>query len=186
MGQPKALLPCGDSKETFVRAVASALSYGGVDGVLVVGRPDDTALREEVEAIPIFARYVENAAADGGQLTSVLAGLAAADRPGVTALLVTPVDAPMIAPATVSALIQAFRSTGAPVTRATHQGRHGHPVIFSRAVFDDLRRADLSVGARAVLRLHADRTVNVDVDDAGVLGDVDTPADYRTLWGREL
>ena len=48
-------------------------------------------------------------------------------------------------------------------------------------VFDDLRRADPAFGAKAVLRSHEDAIVNVDVDDVGVVGDVDTPEDYEGL-----
>jgi molybdenum cofactor cytidylyltransferase len=186
MGRPKALLPCGPSGQSFVGRLAQALHDGGLDEVLVVGRVDDDALRTEVDALPIRARYVENPGADGGQLTSVLAGLAVADCPGVTGLLVTPVDAPLIAPGTVSALIKTFRSTHPPIVRAVHNGRHGHPVIFARAVFQDLRHADLSVGARAVVKAYAGRVVEVEVDDPAVLGDVDTPGDYRLQIGREF
>ena len=180
------MLPCGEGGETFVRRVATVLCDGGVEEALVVGRPEDEALRAEVEALPVRARYVENADADSGQLSSVLAGLAAADRPGVRGILVTPVDAPMITAATVAELIRAFQSSHALIVRAVHQGRHGHPVIFSRAVFANLRRADPAQGARAVLRAHADRVVNIDVEDPGVLGDVDTPDDYRALRDRNL
>jgi molybdenum cofactor cytidylyltransferase len=55
-------------------------------------------------------------------------------------------------------------------------------VIFGRRVFDELRRADPSVGAKAVVRAHADQIVNVDVDDEMVLRDVDTPEDYQRAF----
>jgi molybdenum cofactor cytidylyltransferase len=183
MGRAKALLPCGPGGETFVRRLARALHDGGVQQVLIVGRSDDEALREEVAAMPLAARFVENPGADAGQLSSVLAGLDAAAVPGTLGLLVTPVDAPLVTAATVATLLAMFSSTGAPIVRAVYRGRHGHPVVFSRDVFDGLRRADPGVGAKAVLRAHA--IVNVDVDDAGVVGDVDTPEDYRALFGRE-
>jgi CTP:molybdopterin cytidylyltransferase MocA len=186
MGRSKALLPFGDGGDTFVRRLAVVLCEGGVEEALVVGRPEDELLRAEVEALDVRARYVENPKADEGQLSSVLAGLAAADRPGVRAILVTPVDAPLIVPATVAALLAAFRSSVAPVVRAVHLGRHGHPVIFSREVFEDLRHADPELGARAVLRAHAARVVDVEVADPGVLGDVDTPGEYDALRRREL
>jgi molybdenum cofactor cytidylyltransferase len=186
MGRPKALLPCGPDGTTFVRRLAVALCDGGAEEALVVGRPDDEALRAEVLALPVRARYVENPNADEGQLSSLLAGLSAADRPGVSGVLVAPVDAPLIAAATVAALLDEFRATRAPIVRAVHHGRHGHPVLFGREMFDALRRADPAAGARAVLRAHADRLVNVDVDDPGVLGDVDTPADYRALRDRDF
>jgi molybdenum cofactor cytidylyltransferase len=183
MGRAKALLPCGPGGESFVRRLALALSDGGVPLVLIVGRPDDQALRDEVAAMPFAARFVENAGADAGQLSSLLAGLDAADRPGTRGLLVTPVDAPLVTAGTVAALLRVFASTAAPIVRAVHGGRHGHPVVFARAVFDGLRRADPEVGAKAVLRAHALAVIDVEVDDAGVVGDVDTLEDYRALFG---
>lgn len=186
MGRPKALLPCGPGGETFVRRLALALTAGGVDGVFVVGRPADAALEAEVAVIPVGLTYVENIRAGEGQLSSVLAGLATVDAPGVIGVLVTPVDAPMIHATTIASLLSAFRSGGAPVVRPVYRGKHGHPVIFARTVFDELRQADPAVGARSVVRAHAGQVLDVDVGDPGVLGDVDTPADYRALRAREL
>jgi molybdenum cofactor cytidylyltransferase len=60
-----------------------------------------------------------------------------------------------------------------------HGGRHGHPVIFKRPVFQALRTADPEVGAKAILRAHA--MDDVEVDDPGVLRDVDTPEDFARL-----
>ena len=181
MGRSKALLTCRDGR-TFVRALVEALLGGGVSAVLIVGRPEDRALQAEVERIGSRVEFVSNSDADaGGQLSSVLAGLRQADRPGLSAIMVVPVDAPLVTAETVSALGAVFDATSAPIIRGRYQGRNGHPVVFARAVFDDLRRADAAVGAKAVLRAHAAEIVNVDVEDAGVLGDVDTPEDYRKL-----
>ena len=71
------------------------------------------------------------------------------------------------------------------MARVTHRGRHGHPVVFGSAVFEELRRADLNSGAKAVVHAHALDILNVEVDDSGVLRDVDTPRDYRELFGRD-
>ena len=57
--------------------------------------------------------------------------------------------------------------------------RHGHPVVFDRSVFADLRAADLGLGAKAVFAKHRDRVVNVEVKDPGAFEDIDTPGDYR-------
>jgi molybdenum cofactor cytidylyltransferase len=186
MGRPKALLPCAPDGETFVHRLARAFCDGGLQEALVVGRPDDLALRTEVETMRVPARFVENANADDGQLSSLLAGLRAGDLPGVRAVLVAPVDLPLIGAGTVAALLAVFRSTGAPIVRACHARRHGHPVLFSRAVFDELRRADPATGAKAVLRAREGAIVNVEVEDAGVLRDVDTPEDYLSVFGRAL
>jgi molybdenum cofactor cytidylyltransferase len=179
MGRPKALLTLSDGS-TFVQAVTASLIGGGVADVLIVGRPDDRGLRDEVEGLS-RTRFVENARAEEGQLSSVVAGLNAADRPGVGAVLVTLVDLPLIKAETVRTLIDTFLSTHALIARTSHRGRHGHPVIFARRVFDELRHAEPQVGAKSVIRAHLPSVLDVEVDDGGVLRDIDTPEDYADL-----
>jgi molybdenum cofactor cytidylyltransferase len=181
MGRAKPLLTCPDGR-TFVHRLAASLCDGGVQATVVVGRPEDDPLRAEVAALGLPVRFVENPDADAGQLSSLLAGLRAADGAGVRAVLAAPVDAPLVASDTIAALLAVFGSTGAPIVRAVYNGRHGHPVLFSRAMFEDLRRADPAVGAKAVLRAHARAILDVEVDDPGVVADVDTPEDYRRLF----
>ena len=177
MGRSKALLPFPPTNRTFVAQIAATLLAGGVADALVIGRPDDDALRAEVEGLAAPVRFVGNPRADaGGQLSSVIAGLNAADRPGARAILVTPVDLPFITAETVAALLAAFSAGRAPIVRATHAGRHGHPVVFGRAVFDALRHADPALGAKAVLRAHP--VLDLEVSDAAVLNDIDTREDY--------
>ena len=98
MGRSKALLPVKEGGPSFVRHLTQTLLEGGVADVIVVGRPDDEPLRREIDDIAV--RFVANHDADSGQLSSVIAGLNAADRPGVGGVLVTPVDAPLVSAAT--------------------------------------------------------------------------------------
>jgi molybdenum cofactor cytidylyltransferase len=93
----------------------------------------------------------------------------------------TLVDVPMLTSGTVRAVVEAWRHTRAPVARPIMEGRRGHPVIFDRQLFDELRSAPLDSGARVVVRAHWPESVDVPVQDPGCLIDVDTPADYRRL-----
>lgn len=181
MGRPKALLPLGASGSTFVARVVETILQGGAADALVVGRPDDTDLRAELDRLVHPVRFVPNPHADAGQLSSLIAGLNAADHPGTSGMLVTLVDLPLITPRTVKTLLEAFTSSGAPIVRAVHGGRHGHPVIFGRAVFHELRHADPASGAKSVVRHRAPDVLDVEVDDAGVLFDVDVPEDYDRI-----
>ena len=176
MGRPKALLQIGD--RTFVRAVLDALRDGGLTEVVVVVRPGQAAIDDEILRAG-FGRSVENENPGRGQLSSLLTGLDSIDTPAVSAVLVTLVDIPLIAPATVRALVDRTAASRAPILRAVHRGRHGHPVVFTRAVFEALRRADPGQGAKAVLR--ANDVEDVEVDDPGVSRDVDTPEDYERM-----
>jgi molybdenum cofactor cytidylyltransferase len=179
MGTAKALLLTPDGV-TFVARLIRTLVRGGIDAPLVVGRSDDVRLQAEVDSAG--ARLVSNPDADeGGQLSSLLAGLRKVDRPGVRGVMVIPVDAPMVMADTIARLIAVFTETSGPIIRARYRGRNGHPVIFSRSLFEELRHASPDAGAKAVVRAHQDDIINVDVDDPGVVGDIDTPEDYRNL-----
>lgn len=185
MGRSKALLATGPGGETFVTRLVTALAAGGVGEVLVVVRGGDElvhgAVARVAAGLAVSVRLVENADPDLGQLSSVQAALSAL-APGCDGLLIVPVDMPLVTAATVRRLLGVYHSSGAPIVRAVHAGRHGHPVIFSRTVFEDLRRADPAVGARSVVRAHG--PLDVEVDDPGAVEDVDTPEDYERLFGR--
>ena len=89
MGRPKALLPAGD--RSFVGRILGALRLGGAGTAVVVVRPGQQAVIDEVVAAG--GRAVINPRADDGQLSSLIAGLDAVDGPAVDGLLVTlPVD----------------------------------------------------------------------------------------------
>jgi molybdenum cofactor cytidylyltransferase len=186
MGRSKALLSIGSNGPSFVRQIATTLLDGGVSDVLVVGRPEDAALRAEIEQLDARVRFVENPNAEDGQLSSVVAAINVVDHPGTRAVVIMPVDVPLVRAASVASVIEAFVRTHAVIVRAASGGRHGHPVLFAHALFGELRRADPSVGAKSVLRAHQAEIVNVEVPDPGVLSDVDSPDDYERLFGRPL
>ncbi len=186
MGYPKALLPVGRGPETFLERITATLVAAGVDDIVVVVAPRPEAVREVLGRLPVLVRTVENPDPARGQLSSLQAGLGVIDHPGVAGVLVWPVDVPFATVETVGALLAEARRTRAPVVRPVRQGRHGHPVVFDRRVFDELRRADPARGARAVVRAHAGAVVDVMVDDEGPFHDIDTPEDYRRVTGREV
>jgi molybdenum cofactor cytidylyltransferase len=184
MGRSKALLRQIQSGDTFVAHLVRVSSSAGLSPVFVVGRPEDVALRSVVDEAG--ASFVANADADQGQLSSLLAGLAAADGLPVSAVVVLPVDVPLVSTSVISALLTAALSPDVQIVRAAHGGTHGHPVLFKRSVFDELRSADPAVGARAVVRADPSRVRDVEVGDAGVTLDIDTPDDYLRAFGRRL
>jgi molybdenum cofactor cytidylyltransferase len=183
MGRPKLLLPIGSAGDTFASRIIDTLWRGGVEEVLIVVRPD-VELGAALARSPRPVRVVVNPSPDRGQLSSLLAGLAVIDRPGVEAALVTLVDLPLVTPGTVEAVLDAYRRTHAPIVRPVNAGRHGHPVLFDRRLFDELRRADPAAGAKPIVHAHAPEIVEVTVEDEGAFTDVDTPADYESLIDR--
>jgi len=188
MGQAKAALPLGQTGETVAARVVRTLLDGGAPSVVVVAGAHIDAVRAAMPANEPRARVIEHPGWQQGQLSSLLAGLAAIDDPLLEAALVTLVDVPLVRPSTVAEVIAAWRRTRAPIVRpatslGTNGERHGHPVMFDRSIFADLRAADPNTGAKAVFAIHRDRIVNVEVEDAGAFEDIDTPADYNRVLG---
>jgi molybdenum cofactor cytidylyltransferase len=184
MGSPKAaLLTPGGT--TFVARIVQTLRDASVDDlVIVTGRHHDAVVaaiaRNERSTPP---RIVRNPDPSRGQLSSLLTGMDVVVTPQTDAVLMTLVDVPLVRVSTVTMVIETWRRLRAPIVRPAIGDQHGHPVIFDRAVFDELRRAPLDAGAKSVVRAHEHEIVNVPVDDEGCVRDVDTPSDYEALRG---
>lgn len=183
MGRPKALLPMGPGGETFFQRITQTLLDGGVEEVIVVVGADGDAIRAAVGEDSSHVRLVNNPDYEQGQLSSLLAGLRTIDRPGVSAALVTLIDAPLVSANTVQTLIRTHRERGALIVRPASSGRHGHPVIFGRALFDELRRADPAEGVKSVVHAHRADILDVDIRDEGAFIDIDSREDYERWIG---
>lgn len=182
MGSPKALLKAPDGRPFAARIVRSLLSAGLERTVVVTGAAHDAIVasidRDGPPVRPVFAR---NPDPTRGQLSSLWIGMDAAIDERTDALLVTLVDVPMVEVSTIEAVIQTWRDTRAPIVRPAIGERHGHPVIFDRVLFAELRGAPIEAGAKTVVRRYERQLVNVPVDDEGCLVDVDTRQDYEEL-----
>ncbi len=185
MGRPKPLLPAGPGGESVLERVTRVLLNGRVENVIAVLGSDAPAVQAAMPAwMAARVRFVENPDCERGQLSSLLVGLRAADRPGVRAVLVTLIDVPLLSATTVRSLVRAHcASGGAPIVRLTSNGRHGHPVIFDRRLFEELRHADPAAGARVVVRAHGAEALDVEVPDAGAFISIETPEDYERHIG---
>jgi CTP:molybdopterin cytidylyltransferase MocA len=180
MGSPKALLAAGGGV-SFLGRIVRVLGEAGVAPVVVVTGAHHDAIAAHVRDEQLPVTLVRNPDPRRGQLSSLLCGLETLG-PEAQAVIVAPVDAPFAAPATVERLVEEFRRDAAPVIRPAREGgRHGHPVLFARSVFDALRAADPALGAKAVVRGVGDRVANVIVDDEGAFVDVDTPEDLERI-----
>jgi len=183
MGRVKALLPF-DSRDTFLTHILRTLGDAAVDDVVVVLGHEAERVRDSIADSGLRARIVVNDRFETGQLSSVLAGLAAIDRPGVSAMMMTLVDVPLVSSQTVRAVTERYRSARPPVVRPVNGSRHGHPVIIDRALFDALRAADAASGMKPIVRAHVSAAGDVPVDDEGAFVDVDTAEDYSRFLNR--
>ncbi|MGE3274729.1 MAG: NTP transferase domain-containing protein [Vicinamibacterales bacterium] len=181
MGRPKAALPLDATGDTFLWRLCRTLLLAAPGPVTVVSGAAPAAV---IGALPPGRRGVRVVQHEGwaeGQLSSLLAGLDAVEAPTTEAVLVALVDTPLVSPRTVTAVVERWRRTRAPIVRPARGATHGHPVIFDRAIFPALRAADPAHGARPVVHALAASIENVEVDDPGAFRDFDTPADLAGL-----
>lgn len=181
MGQPKAALPLGPPGQTVLSRGVASLLAAGVPEVVVVAGAHPQAVRDALVLADPRVRVIDHAGWRGGQLTSILRGLDAVDTPRLEAVLITLVDVPLVSPDTTRALIQAWLEHRPPIVRPARGDVHGHPVLFDRRLFVELRRADPIRGAKPVVHAHAHELVNLPVNDDGAFLDLDTPDDYRRV-----
>ncbi|HJV62426.1 MAG TPA: nucleotidyltransferase family protein [Albitalea sp.] len=106
---------------------------------------------------------------------SIAAGVSA--RPDATGWLVLPGDMPLIRTATMLAVAEALEQH--PVAYAQYRGRRGHPVGFAAELYSELATLTGDEGARRLVARYPAH--GVDVDDPGVLIDVDTEADLERV-----
>jgi molybdenum cofactor cytidylyltransferase len=190
MGRPKAALPLFDSADTFLARLLRTFVVAGLPEIVVVTGSRVELVRSAAGIVDRRVLFAHNANWRSGQLSSLVVGLnarspgAPPDSGLIEAVMMTLVDVPLVSPATCARVLGAWRSSRAPIVRPARGDEHGHPVIFDRALFDELRAADPALGAKPVVRAHADRIVNVPVDDDGAFLDVDTDAEYQEVLRR--
>ncbi|MBS0340283.1 MAG: NTP transferase domain-containing protein [Proteobacteria bacterium] len=155
------------------RFVASGGSGSKLKALLL----DKPVLEHTLEAVRASGLpwHMEDAG-HAGMGDSIGAGVRA--TPDAAGWLILPADLPLIQPATLLQVAQAL-SNGADAAQAVYQDQRGHPVGFGRGSGPALAALAGAQGAAPVLRAlrEAGRVVDVPVQDAGILTDIDTLAD---------
>jgi molybdenum cofactor cytidylyltransferase len=181
MGRPKALLevPGSDPPETFLDRWIRLLAAHAAPVIVVLGGHAEAVRSGSARASQVT--FVVNERFQEGMLSSLQCGLRAVPAEAAGTIF-TPVDFPQVSPGTVAGVLAAFwRDDTFRLAIPRHQGRRGHPVCVPRRLFPEF--LDLPAGAqpREVIHRHAAEACYVDVDDPGILRDVDDPEAYRSL-----
>jgi molybdenum cofactor cytidylyltransferase len=181
MGQLKALLPWRGT--TLLQSQAAALLEAGVSPLVVVLGHRASELRPLLPApvsVALNERYRE------GKSTSIVVGVSALPA-GADAAIVVAVDQPTEVSVLV-ALIKAYRAAPAKVLLPSVNRRRGHPTLFDRALFADLRAlSEEREGLREVMVRYEPDISYVDVDTDLVRINLNSPEEYAAAyerWGR--
>jgi molybdenum cofactor cytidylyltransferase len=188
MGTDKALLswpPVAPGSratgQTFLSAAIEALSPFN-DMVIVVAGKNEANLAPVAYANGAFV--IQNSAPERGQFSSLQVGLQEVLNRGRDAAMVTLVDRPPVAAATLQQLHAAFEMALARRLWAVvpeFGGKHGHPILVSREMIEVFLKAPPTATARDIEHQNQARIEYVPVADPFVSLNVDTPADYAAL-----
>jgi molybdenum cofactor cytidylyltransferase len=178
MGRCKLLLPWGRS--TVIEALLAIWRQTPVEAVVMVtGAGDPHGLR------PIGQRWGAHVVVPESSPTQMKDSVALAlahlrasfcPVPG-DAWLLTPSDLPGLSADVVRAVLREQARYPGRILVPVHGGQRGHPVLFPWPLSDEVGSLRADQGVNALLRRHG--VVEVEVDQAAILHDVDTPEQYR-------
>ncbi len=186
MGRDKALLPWPPAtgaqalNETFLSSAIRSLSRAA-DFVLVVVGKNEAALAPMVYANG--ASLVVNPDPGRGQFSSLQVGLHEVLNHGRDAAIITLVDRPPAAAATVQNLLGVFEGADQNIWAVVPEfsGKHGHPYLVGREMIEAFLRVPATSTARDIEHEHQEHIQYVRVDDPFVALNVNTPEDYAAL-----
>lgn len=181
MGSPKALLPY--QGRPFLEHLLEVTHHPkiAVRRVVLGAHAEPIAKAVHLSADEI----VINEDWEAGQLSSIRMALRSLPE-NTEGMLLCLIDHPLISPALVHDLIERFSATGKPIVLPVYQGRRGHPVIFSSAVYGELLSAPMETGARAVVWAHAADVEEVPTNEEGCILNLNDPDAFERLRDRNV
>lgn len=173
MERPKPLLAVGAM--TFLERAAVTLRAAGCRRTYAVVNENADGTGDAARDLGLDVVTNENPESEPIDSLRLVLELLPADT---AAVLVLPVDLPLIAESTAAAMVRSFRENPGPLILPFHNGVAGHPVLVGRELFSDILTRPLEEGLRSLIMESARTLREVRVVDPGILIDIDTPDDY--------
>jgi molybdenum cofactor cytidylyltransferase len=180
MGRPKLLLPWHNT--TVIGEIISVWRELGAAQIAVVMRPDDSALAAELDRLDFpAAERIENPRPARGMFSSILcAAHWRGWRREISSWAMILGDQPHLTAETLRLLLKSAAQNKDAICEPVHGGRGGHPVILPRSAFEELKSSRAAT-LKDFLKLAAVPRVQCEVDEPGLLLDLDTPEDYKRM-----
>ena len=157
--------------QPMIARVATRTKAAGLAPVLVVTGHEHKRVTKAVTGLGV--QCIQNPDYKEGMSASIRHGVAAFDD-SIGGVLICLGDMPWVEVATLVSLIEAFDpKNNREICRPIYQGNPGNPVLFARIHFNALGAIKGDRGGRPVIEANPDVLSEVDVDDAGVLRDLD-------------
>ncbi len=145
--------------------------------VLVLGSSAEAIRGQLPQSLLESLKVVVNQAYGRGMASSLREGLSALDGHTDAALIILG-DQPFVRPRTYDQIVDQYRHSQAQIVIPSYQGTRGNPVLLDRSVFFEVMQLEGDIGCRAIFGNHLEGIINVEVEDMGVLLDIDDQNDY--------
>jgi molybdenum cofactor cytidylyltransferase len=178
MGSPKALLAY--QGRPFLEHLVDVTKHPKIGVRRIVLGADAAPIAKEVSLAP--DEVVINKDWEKGQLSSIHAALRSLPA-GTEGILLCLIDHPLISSALIDDLIEAFYKSQKPIVIPLYEGRRGHPLIFSAALYDELLRAPMETGARAVVWAHTNDIAEIPTSEEGCILNLNDPDTMHRAFG---
>ncbi|HSG44211.1 MAG TPA: nucleotidyltransferase family protein [Anaerolineales bacterium] len=175
MGQPKMLLPWGDG--VVLSHAIHIYREAGVEDILVVTGGARQQVESAIQYLKVKTIYNKDFS-NGEMLSSIQYGIRALTLQ-TQAVLIGLGDQPQVQAGSVRMICDAYRDTKSEIVAPSFQMRRGHPWLVARSLWGELLELETPQSPRDFLHAHNANIQYVNVDDAGVLADLDTPEDYQ-------
>ena len=173
MGSQKLLLPYHDS--SMIETVIDNVLGSRIDKVMVVLGSDSDEITRTIGQKPV--EICINPQPEKGMLSSVLCGFKAIPEEA-TAALVYLGDQPNIPPVITNKILEAYNEDLHGIVIPVYNHRRGHPLLVDLKYRRDIYKLDLEQGLRSLMHLFPEDVLEVEVDEPGILVDIDTREDY--------
>lgn len=174
MGSQKLLLPFGES--TIVETVLGNVLNSSIDHVMVVLGANQDKIRVCIGNLPV--QFCYNKEHESGMLSSVICGIRALPQEAEAALIFLG-DQPDIPPAVTNHVIDAYNEELVGIVIPVHDQRRGHPLLVDMKYRKEIEQLNLEEGLRALRHHFPNDVLEVEVNEPGILVDIDTREDYK-------
>lgn len=173
MGTQKLLLPYNGA--TMIETVIDNVLGSHIEKVMVVLGADSEKITSVIGDKPV--KFCRNQQPEKGMLSSVICGFKALPEDANAALIYLG-DQPNIPPAITNTILEAYNDDLHGIVIPVHDHRRGHPLLVDLKYRRDIFKLDLEKGLRSLMHLFPQDVLEVDVNEPGILVDIDTREEY--------
>lgn len=174
MGNQKLLLPYGQS--TILETVVDHILNSCIEHVMIVLGHDYKEIQRTLGQKPV--QFCHNRDHEKGMLSSVICGIRALPPDALSALIFLG-DQPGIPPSVTNRVIKAYEEEPFGIVIPVHKHRRGHPLLVDMKYRKALEQLDPEGGLRSLRHQFPEDVLEVEVDEPGILVDIDTRKEYE-------